>query len=117
MKVFAPRWFFLLVVLAVCGCRDEPAPAPTRPVDVEDEIRVNLARLGPEDRRLAEQQKYCPMMEGVRLGAMGPPRKVTVKGVSVFVCCENCARAAHDDPETAGTRIKELQESGAKQEQ
>jgi hypothetical protein len=113
LKVFAARWFLVLVVLAV-GCQDRPAPSTTTPADVEADIRANLARLGPEDRRLAEQQKYCPLMEGVRLGEMGPPCKVTVKGVSAFVCCENCARAAQDEPDHALAQIRALQQARAK---
>jgi hypothetical protein len=115
MKVFASRWFLMLLVLTVGGCQNKPSPGPTTPADEEEEIRVNLARLGPEDQQLAVQQKYCPMMKGVRLGEMGPPCKVTVKGVAVFVCCENCARAALDDPEAASTRIQELQKARAKE--
>jgi hypothetical protein len=114
MKVFAPPWLLILLVLAVGGCQNKASPNPTAPADVEADIRVNLARLGPEDQQLAEQQKYCPLMEGVRLGEMGRPCKVTVKGVSAFICCENCVRAAQDDPEAASTRIKELQKARAK---
>ena len=109
------RWFLVLLVLAVGGCQDRPAPSTTTPADVEADIRANLARLGPEDRRLAEQQKYCPIMEGVRLGEMGRPCKVTVKGVSAFVCCENCVRAAQDDPDQALAQIRQLEQARAKE--
>jgi hypothetical protein len=105
----------MLLVLALGGCRDKPLPGTTTPADVEADIRVNLARLGPEDQRLAERQKYCPLMEGVRLGEMGRPCKVTVKGVSAFVCCENCVRAAQDEPDQALARIRELKQARAKE--
>ena len=49
MKVFASRWFLMLLALAVGGCQNKPSPGPTTPADVEEEIRANLARLGPED--------------------------------------------------------------------
>jgi hypothetical protein len=114
MKVFAPRWLSILLLLAVGGCQHKTSPNRTTPVDMEADISANLARLGPEDQQLAMQQKYCPMMDGVRLGEMGRPRKVTVKGVSVFVCCENCVRAALEDPEAAITRITELQKTRAR---
>jgi hypothetical protein len=115
MRVFGPRWFLVLSVLAVAGCQDKPSPSTATPADVEADIRVNLARLGPEDQRVAEQQKYCPLMEGVRLGEMGRPCKVTVKGVSAFVCCENCARAAQDEPDRALAQIRELKQARAQE--
>ncbi len=115
MKVFAPRWFLVLLVLAGGGCRDKPSPSTTTPADVEADIRVNLSRQGPEDQQLAEQQKYCPMMEGVRLGEMGRPYKVTVKGVSAFVCCENCLRAAQEEPDQALARIWELKQARSRE--
>ena len=67
MTVFSPRQFLVMSVLAVAGCQDKPSPVTTTPADGEAEIRANLARLAPEDQRLAEQQKYCPLMEEVRL--------------------------------------------------
>jgi hypothetical protein len=114
MKVFAPRWYLVLLVVAVGGCQDKPSPSTTTPADVEADIRVNLARLGPEDQHLAEQQKYCPMMERVRLGEMGRPHRIEVKGESVFVCCQNCARLAQEDPEMALIQIKELRKAREK---
>ncbi len=114
MRGFAPQWFLVLSVLAAGGCQDKPSHGTATPADAEADIRVNLARLGPEDHRLAEQQKYCPLMEGVRLGEMGRPCKVTVKGVSAFVCCENCARAAQDEPDRALGRIQDLKQARAK---
>jgi hypothetical protein len=109
MKVFSARWFLVLVMLAVGGCRDDkPSPATTTPMDGEADLRANLAQLGPEDQRLAEEQKYCPMMEGIRLGETGRPCKVTVKGVSTFVCCESCVQAAEEDPEEALAKIRKL---------
>ena len=101
MKNFAPRWFLVLLGLAVGGCQDKPSPNTTTPTHAEADINYNLAELGPDEQRIAEQQKYCPMMEGVRLGEMGRPCKVTVKGVSAYVCCENCVRAAQDQPDQA----------------
>jgi hypothetical protein len=109
MKVFSARWFLVLVMLAVGGCRDKQSPATTTPADGEADIRANLAQLGPEDQRLAEEQKYCPMMEGVRLGETGRPYKVTVKGVSTFVCCESCVQTAEEFPDQALAKIRELE--------
>ena len=43
----------------------------------------------PEDRALAEKQKFCPVTDE-RLGTMGVPQKVMVEGTPVFVCCKSC---------------------------
>lgn len=115
MRVSCSRWLFVLSVLAAGGCGDKPSagtPAPA-PADVEAEVRANLARLGPDDQREAERQRYCPMMEGVRLGELGPPHKVTVGGVPAFVCCANCARAAEREPDKALAKVKELEQARA----
>jgi len=107
-----PRQFLVLTVLAVAGCQGDP---PAAPVDVEAEIRANLAQLGPDDQVVAERQRYCPLMEGVRLGSTGRPHKVTVKGVTAFVCCESCVQLAADDPDQALAKIRELEEARAKE--
>jgi hypothetical protein len=56
-----------------------------------DPILVNLSRLSPHDRRLAESQETCAA-EGcdVRLGAEGPPVKVVLLGMPVFCCSREC---------------------------
>lgn len=113
MKVFAPRWSILLAVLAVSGCQDNPSLRTTASGDPEADLKVSLSRLGPNEQRIAEQQKYCPIMEGVRLGEMGPPCKVEVRGVSAFVCCENCVRAAQEDPDRALAQIRRLKQDRA----
>jgi hypothetical protein len=60
------------------------------------EIKEALAKLSPEDRALAEKQETCPVT-GERLGSMGAPIKVTVKGREVFVCCEGCVNELRDN--------------------
>ena len=118
MTVFSTVRLLVLVFLA--GCQGNPSPEMTTnalgpaPMGTDANIRANLAQLGPEDQQLAEQQKYCPMMEGVRLGEMGRPHRIEVKGESVFVCCQNCARLAQEDPERALTQIKELRKAREK---
>jgi hypothetical protein len=112
MTVFPTLRLLGLVVLA--GCQGKPSPDMTKiapgpaPTDTDADIEANLSQLGPEDQQLAEQQKYCPMMEGVRLGEMGRPYKVTVQGDSMFVCCKNCVRAAQNEPDRALANIRDL---------
>ena len=41
----------------------------------------------------------CPV-SGQRLGLMGKPVKITVKGQEVFLCCDGCEEAIKNDPDT-----------------
>jgi uncharacterized protein (TIGR03000 family) len=79
----------------------------------EAKIAANLAKLSPEDRRLAEAQKYCPIQEGNRLGILGVPFKVMVKEQPVFLCCKGCAEEALQDPDKTLAKVKELEEKNA----
>jgi RND family efflux transporter MFP subunit len=65
----------------------------------EAKIKANLAKLSPEDRRLAEAQKYCVVQQDKRLGVMGKPVKIEVMGRPVFLCCAGCVDEAKEDPD------------------
>ena len=124
-------WLLALVIpLALAGCGEAPsqkakpqaaattsAPTPAPKAEAssdEAEIRANLAKLSPEDRRLAEQQKYCAVETEDRLGEMGPPVKILVKGQPVFLCCGHCQKKALADPDKTLARVEELKKrSGA----
>jgi uncharacterized protein (TIGR03000 family) len=69
-------------------------------------VAENLAKLGPEDRKLAESQRLCAVQEQVRLGAVGKPFKVTIKGQSVFLCCEACLTRAQNNPDQTLEQVK-----------
>ena len=43
-----------------------------------------------------------------RLGAMGPPSKLMVRGEPVFLCCDGCKKKALADPDKTLARVKEL---------
>lgn len=60
-------------------------------------IKANLALLSSEDRTLAEKQKICPV-SGESLGTMGPPKKISVAGREVFICCPGCEDALTNEP-------------------
>jgi RND family efflux transporter MFP subunit len=90
-----------------------PAPAaPVRPSTPEDpdlKVAAAMARLSPEDRAAAETQGFCPVLEGSRLGVMGPPVKLDLGGgKAVFVCCKNCVAGAKADPARTLARADEL---------
>lgn len=70
----------------------------------DPKIRSARAKLSAADRALAEAQDECPINPGTRLGAMGPPHKITLAGESVLLCCAGCEPEAKRDP--AGTLAK-----------
>lgn len=87
----------LLGLLAVAGCEEGVPAVPGAAAEKSDKEKA-LAQLAPEDRRLAEAQKVCPVT-GEALGEMGAPVKVTVKGQAVFLCCDGCKKKALDNPD------------------
>ena len=110
-----------LLALAIIGCADS-AKTPHASTGqgghevAEDDVASNLAKLGEDARKLAEAQKFCAIETENRLGSMGPPLKLDVKGEVVFVCCKGCQKKAlaHAD-ETLAT-VAKLKESAAKSE-
>jgi hypothetical protein len=110
---FTPLFILAPLSLAVGGCRDQPPTIAITSADPEADIKFNLASLGPEEKRIAEQQKYCPIMDNVRLGEIGRPFKITVNGVTAYVCCENCVQEAQDEPEWALSKILQLMQNRA----
>jgi RND family efflux transporter MFP subunit len=62
------------------------AVRPSTPEDEEAKVQANIAKLSKEDQQMAAAQKYCPVNQDTRLGSMGPPVKVMIKGKPVFLC-------------------------------
>jgi hypothetical protein len=79
----------------------------------EAEIKENLEKLTPEDRKIAEAQKFCAIDNENRLGEMGKPIKVMIKDQAVFLCCKGCQKAAEKDPEATLATVKELKKKNA----
>jgi len=114
----------IAAVLATAGCGgsssapSSPPPKPTGDVKPKDDeskkIADALAKLPPEDRKLAEEQKFCPE-SGHLLGSMDTPIKVNLKnGKAVFVCCDGCVADAEKDPEGTLKKIAELKAKDGK---
>jgi hypothetical protein len=60
-----------------------------------------MAKLTPENRKLAEAQRTCPIQEEP-LGSMGIPIKVDLESNQfVFVCCKGCIPKVKKDPDAA----------------
>jgi len=73
----------------------------------EEKIKKNLAKLPEADRKLAEEQKMCPI-EDEPLGSMGVPIKLTIKGKTVFICCKGCKDTAEKKADETLNKVAEL---------
>jgi hypothetical protein len=76
------------------------APAPASKTEPAD-----LASLAPADRERAVEQANCPVT-GKRLGSMGTPVMIVVKGRTVFLCCGGCEGSIKDNPEKYLAKLK-----------
>ena len=83
------------------------------PVAVEKEIAASLGEMSAADRKLAQAQRFCTMMEYSRLGAMGKPVKVMIEGKPVFVCCESCVEEAVKAGKDTLVKAEKLTEASA----
>ncbi len=94
-----------------------PAPSPSSASGpggkLEAKVKANLAKLSAEDRRLAEEQKFCPVEPDNLLGSMGPPMILDIKGQKVFLCCPACKDDALADPDQTLAKVKELKAKAA----
>jgi multidrug efflux pump subunit AcrA (membrane-fusion protein) len=82
---------------------------PTTPEDRVSTVKNNLAKLSTPDRKLAEAQRLCPVLRK-RLGSMGVPVKVLLKGQAVFLCCRACEADARDNPDKTLVATEKLKQ-------
>jgi hypothetical protein len=107
--------FAFLAAMLLVGCQQGGSSKPGEPAAGESEeskIEANLSQLSPEDRQIVEEQKFCPIMNAERLGAMGPPVKLVLQDETVFVCCKRCQKKAEVNPERTLVKAKELRAQG-----
>ena len=100
-----------LLVLALTGCSSNtsaPATSAPPPASSSDEVQTERAKLSGEDRALVDAQEWCVVSTDERLGSMGPPLKLEIKGQPVFVCCKSCKRKAEADPDKTLAKVEEL---------
>ncbi len=83
-------------------------PLPAISAADQAKIRVQMEKLGPEDRRLAESQVFCAIDQDSPLGTMGPIYKVMCKGQPVFLCCKGCETEAKTNPDDALLQLQRL---------
>lgn len=106
------------LTLVLVGLGLLAAVSAARAEDKEAKIQANLAKLSPEDRKIAEEQKFCVIEPENRLGAMGKPIKVMLKGDDgqehpVFLCCKGCVKEAKAHPAETLAKLKEIKEKSA----
>ncbi|MCI0683746.1 MAG: hypothetical protein L0Y71_16700 [Gemmataceae bacterium] len=107
----------LVALVALSGCGRPPVEQPkagpakaAAPGSDEAAIRANLAKLTPEDQKLAEEQRLCPV-EAHPLGSMGVPYKVMLNDQSVFLCCDACETRAKAHADRTLAKVKQLREN------
>ncbi|MFO0915899.1 MAG: hypothetical protein U0795_23270 [Pirellulales bacterium] len=70
-----------------------------------EKMKVELAKLLPEDAASAERQHVCPV-SGEMLGTMGAPEKIDVAGQQVWICCDGCREKLLASPDEYLAELK-----------
>ena len=78
------------------------------PAEDRARIKAEMAKLSPEDRRLAEAQFFCAVDQESPLGSTGPIYKEMVKGQPVFLCCKGCVAEARAHPDETLAMLQKL---------
>lgn len=119
------RWFPIMFILNACFLTslsiapafsdDAAKPGETHKTDKpgESKIKAALAKLPDADRSAVAAQRYCPLMDTVRLGAMGTPVKVTIAGKPVFLCCSGCKDEAIEQGKETLTKVEKLKKAAS----
>jgi Cu(I)/Ag(I) efflux system membrane fusion protein len=84
---------------------DTPSRDAAKQSQAEREIEEALATLSDADRKLAVEQRFCPVLRDSRLGSMGTPVRLEINGKVVFICCDGCRKRALADPEATLKKI------------
>jgi hypothetical protein len=117
------RWFSVALLVGVSAMSNEslvstyaddtakPGHSHEPAKSDEAKIKAAIAKLPEADRSAAAGQRYCPMMDTVRLGAMGAPVKVMIDGKPVFLCCEGCKDEAVEHGKETLTKVEKLKKA------
>lgn len=82
------------------GCREcGTGSARLATVDPQLNGTADICRPSPTANAgtAATRQTTCPVT-GEKLGSMGPPIPVSVKGETIYVCCQGCVDAVRTEP-------------------
>lgn len=80
---------------------------PSTPENPQSKTEGGLAKLPAADRLIAKAQGICPVLD-TKLGSMGAPVKVSLKGESVFLCCAGCLGEAKAKPDAILAKVAEF---------
>jgi hypothetical protein len=111
LRSAAGLFLFGLAAVSLVGCTDtksSPAGAGGGTAANGDDVATERAKLSAEDRGLVEAQEWCAISTDERLGSMGPPIKLTIKGEPVFICCKGCQKKAEGNPDKTLAKVEEL---------
>jgi hypothetical protein len=104
------------VFLCCAGCKEaalaDPKATLTRAEKLK-KITAALGKLSEKDRTVAEQQRFCAVMDDSRLGSMGTPVQIEINGKMVFLCCEGCRETALEDPTATLKKVEQLKKPKA----
>jgi hypothetical protein len=89
------------------GHTHKEGPAGVNKGTDDADIKAERAKLSPEDQSLVAAQDLCAISDE-RLGVMGPPVKLVIKGQPVFLCCGNCKKKALAYPDKTLAKVEEL---------
>jgi hypothetical protein len=114
LKILAAITVALPAALSGCGGETSTTQVSSKTTKVEapspegDEVAAERAKLSKEDRTLVDAQEWCVVNSGGRLGSMGAPVKLMIKGQPVFLCCAGCKRKAESDPDKTLAKLEDL---------
>ena len=84
---------------------------------VYSQVAAERAKLSADDRDLVDAQEWCVVNNEGRLGSMGQPVKLIIKGQPVFLCCSGCRKKAEADPDKTLAKLDELKRKKASKSQ
>jgi hypothetical protein len=86
--------------------RRKPAVEAAR-VEFSAEELANIAKLPSEEQMLAHQQRLCPISD-TRLGSMGVPVRIVIRGEPVLLCCIGCQQEAEEKVDEVLEKLRQL---------
>ena len=101
----------LLAASVLTGCTNNTnTPQASTPKEelIQDDVAVERAKLTSADRALVDAQEWCVVSNDERLGSMGTPIKLDIKGQPVFICCTSCKRKAEADSDKTLAKVEDL---------
>jgi hypothetical protein len=84
---------------------------PSLDESLSPEALAAIAKLPEPEASLAKAQRICPVTQ-FELGSMGTPKRVDVRGESVFICCDGCRERLFAEPDRYLAVLETSQSAG-----